>query len=378
MNPVVIPAADPTGLPAPVWLLQGLQVFTFILHLLPMNLILGGGLATAWAAWRGKALAARGDARSRYYEELAVRVVKLLPVATAFTITLGIAPLLFLQVLYGQLFYTSSVLMAWVWLAVIGLLMIGYYGYYGVLHSKEVLSLRTALLSFGSAVVFLVVGFIFTNNLTLMARPEKWSGMYAANPHGTHWNLDDPTLWPRYFHSVVASVAFTGVFLAILGLIQNRKDPAAGEFTSGLGARLFGASTLVQLAVGLWFLFALPERVRSAFLGGSLADTLLLWVSVAVALAAMPLMRRKPLWGTAAITLTIAGMAIVRQRVLTLTLAPHWSAASLEVAPQTAVFLIFVALLLAGLSLVGWMIWKFVGGRGEAAALVTAKDAKAA
>lgn len=378
MNPVVIPDADPTGLPAPVWLLQGLMVFTFILHLLPMNLILGGGFATAWAAWRGKALAARGDARGRHYEELAARVVKLLPVATAFTITLGIAPLLFLQVLYGQLFYTSSVLMAWIWLAVIGLLMIGYYGYYGVLHTKEILSLKTALLSFGSAVVFLVIGFIFTNNLTLMMRPEKWSGMYAANPYGTHWNLDDPTLWPRYLHFVVASVAFTGVFLAILGMIQKRKDPEAGEFTGGLGARLFGVATVAQLAVGLWFLFSLPERVRSAFLGGGPADTLLLWGSVTVALAAMPLMRRKPLWGAAAVSLTIAGMAVVRQRVLTLTLAPYWSTEPLKVEPQTAVFLLFVALLLAGLSLVAWMIWKLAAGGGQAVTPAAAEKIRAA
>lgn len=42
MNPV-IPAPVPIPLPAPPWLVQILLVFTYILHVLPMNLLVGGG-----------------------------------------------------------------------------------------------------------------------------------------------------------------------------------------------------------------------------------------------------------------------------------------------------------------------------------------------
>ena len=40
------------------------------------------------------------------------------------------APLLFVQVLYGRLFLTSSVLMAWWWLAVVPLVILAYSGAY--------------------------------------------------------------------------------------------------------------------------------------------------------------------------------------------------------------------------------------------------------
>src|SRR5262245_50672909 len=118
----VIPDADPAGLPAPVWLLKLLLVVTFALHLVPMNLALGGGMVAVWSSLRARGRAGADAAEADSHRALAAGLAKLLPVATAFTITLGIAPLLFLQVLYGQLFYTSSVLMAWSWLAVIVLL----------------------------------------------------------------------------------------------------------------------------------------------------------------------------------------------------------------------------------------------------------------
>ena len=50
------------------------------------------------------------------------------PVAA--TVTLGVAPLLFVQELFGRVFFTSSILMAWFWLAIIALLIPAYYGVY--------------------------------------------------------------------------------------------------------------------------------------------------------------------------------------------------------------------------------------------------------
>ena len=40
--------------------------------------------------------------------------------AISFAITFGIAPLLFIQVLFGRFFYTATVLVAWAWLGMLG------------------------------------------------------------------------------------------------------------------------------------------------------------------------------------------------------------------------------------------------------------------
>ncbi|MEE9203583.1 MAG: hypothetical protein V3U08_01100 [Nitrospirales bacterium] len=42
----------------------------------------------------------------------------------AFAIVLGVAPLLFIQVLYGQLFYTAAILVGRVWILLILVLIL--------------------------------------------------------------------------------------------------------------------------------------------------------------------------------------------------------------------------------------------------------------
>jgi hypothetical protein len=364
---VVIPDPDPAGLPAPVALLKTLLVFTFILHLLPMNLVLGGSLVTTWNLWRG--LGARRTGReeaARRHFAVASSLSALLPAAAAFTVTLGIAPLLFVQVLYGQLFYTSSVLVAWSWLGVILLTMIGYYGFYGLSLNRHRPSPTLVAVGVVSALAFVKAGFVFTNNLTLMLRPDRFYPLYQKSALGLHLNLDDPMLWPRYLHFVVAAVATTGLALAIIGRRQARKDAAAGAWIQSYGVRLFVGATVFQLFVGLWFLSALPAAVRASFLGGNGADTAMLWGAVALGLLAVVLAPRNLWVGVGLIGVTLTGMAVVRHRVRTLVLEPHFSTDTLAVRPQTVVFLLFAVLLVVGLAVVAWMAVQLARGKASA------------
>jgi flagellar biogenesis protein FliO len=52
-------------------------------------------------------------------------------------------------------------------------------------------------------------------------------------------------------------------------------------------------------------------------------------------------------------------MVILRQRVRTLSLAPFFRTEQLSVASQWGAILLFLVLLLAGVCLVGWMVWQF-------------------
>ena len=106
MNPL-IPAPVPVPLPAPVWLLRFLSVFTFVLHLVLMNCLVGGVVLLCVSAYR--------SLHDEQQRELVRRVAPVMPAVVSFTITFGVAPLLFLQLVYGQFFYTSSLLMAWGW-----------------------------------------------------------------------------------------------------------------------------------------------------------------------------------------------------------------------------------------------------------------------
>ena len=55
------------------------------------------------------------------------------------------APLLFLQTLMGQFFFTSSILMGWGWFSVVVVLIFAYYGTYLQSFQREKLgTVRTA------------------------------------------------------------------------------------------------------------------------------------------------------------------------------------------------------------------------------------------
>ena len=349
MNPV-IPGPVPVPLPAPSWLLEFLLVFTFILHLVAMNFLLGGVIILSVSSFLG-----RRDSRHR---EFTRRITRALPSVTAFTITLGVAPLLFVQLVYGQLFYTSSDLMAWYWLAVVFLVMLGYYGVYWYQMQHDELGPKAAWVILVTAVLFIHVAFIFTQNMTAMLHPQDFYSLYVNGRVGTI--LGPVTLLniARMAHFVVAAVALAGLGIALLSRRWQTDSPDLADWGRRYGVTWFMGGTLVQFLVGLWFLFSLPVEVRQALVGDKLAVGILL-LAIILALLAL-LSAPKSLWVSSVAMLgTVSAMAALRHFVRIASLRPYFDPHLLPVQGQWVVFSIFVLLLLAGLATVGWMLYVF-------------------
>lgn len=356
----VIPNSDPIGLPAPAWLLQFLLILTFVLHLLAMNLLVGGVVIMGIAHRRGKS--------SPFYEKLAERLSRALPPTMAMTITLGIAPLLFVQVLYGQAFYTTSILMAWPWLAIVPLLIVSYYGLYIVQFKPEWLGNYRTAISWMSALIILFIGLLFTSNSVLILDPSKWGPMYAASDTGLRLELANNGIWARYLHSIVAGFAVSGLGLGFLAKLYAKDDPEWSREATAYGGKWFVNGTLVNLIVGMWFLFSIPKEIRMNFLGESMLDTGLLWVGVLIALGAMHFaMKQKVAVAAGMVTASIVLMAISRHRLRAMYLNPELDPNALKVAPQWDVFVVFALLLVAGIVVVAWMLAKLARGNDPAA-----------
>jgi hypothetical protein len=121
------------------------------------------------------------------------------------------------------------------------------------------------------------------------------------------------------------------------------------------------------MASGIWFLASQPARIRSALLGSSPPDALLLAVAIACALVALGVLvppdrisAGRISIASAAIGVTVILMVILRQRVRTMWLEPYFRTEQLSVASQWGAILLFLALFLAGVLLVGWMLWQFL------------------
>lgn len=350
MNPV-IPAPVPVPLPAPAWLLQFLLVFTFILHVLPMNFLLGGTVILTLSGFLG-------CKRSRH-RELAVRAARALPPVVAFTITLGVAPLLFLQLVYGQLFYTSSVLMAWFWLAVVFLVLIGYYGVYWFNMQQDELGPRARWVMLGTALVFVLVALIFSRNMSFMLRPEEFYVSFLKHKVGLIVGPVGAADIARLLHFIVGSLAVAGLGLAILSRTWSREAPDLAVWARRYGVKWFMGATAVQIFVGLWFLTSLPVGIRHLFLGGDALATAILVAAIALALVAMMTALRNLALGGACLVGTLVLMAVIRHLVRVAYLRPYFDPRALPVEGQWVVFTLFALLLVAGLATVGWMLWKF-------------------
>ena len=265
-----IPAPDPLPLPLPPGVLKALLLVTFTLHLMAVNFGVGGSLILAIHAWRGKP----AD------RDLVQRLAPLLPAAVTFAITLGVAPLLFVQLTYGPFFYTASVLMAIPWLSLIFLLMAGYALLYRFVGASATMSLHAGS-GILAALLLLAVGLMLVNVTTLSLRPDLWATHAAASPHGGRLNTADPTLWPRYLHMVAGITAVAGLFMAAWGAWRDH------GYARRSGLHWFIGATASQAVWGTWLLVKQPAPVLNLLLDANTAPSLTLWLSSACGLLAL-------------------------------------------------------------------------------------------
>jgi hypothetical protein len=350
----LIPLSD--TIPAHWMWFQVFLIVTFAIHLVFMNAMLGSSIiALAGLLRRGAGRLA--DARTG-------RAV--VPSLIAFTINSGVAPLLFVHVLYGHFLFTSSVLMAWWWLSVVGLLLLAYAGAYIVDFRFDALNrLRTALLT-GIAGLLMAVAFIFSCNMTLMLSPQHWL-RYLAHPTGTLLSLADPMLLPRYLHFLTASVAVGGLAMAWMW----RRREKSGEHDARHGRHRamgwYNVATALQFLVGSAFLISLPPTVRSLFLGGAPLATALLALSLMGGLTGLVLgLRRRLIGCTLATLVTIFLMVLVRDQLRRAMLAPFFSPENLTVDPQSGPLVLFIAALVL-VSLAVWILLRLAVKSGREA-----------
>jgi hypothetical protein len=349
MNPL-IPAPVPVPLPAPVWLLQGLSVFTFILHLLLMNCLVGGVVLLCLSAYRGQ--------HDLQHRELVRHVAPVMPTVVSFTITFGVAPLLFLQLIYGQFFYTSSVLMAWGWLSVLFFLLIGYYGIYWCSFHQDEFGSRQLWVILVTAVMFLAVMVLFSRNMNFLLHPQDFYARFLARGAGGFLAPSNPATWPLLMHVFVSALGVSGLGLALLAGAWRRESPDLAAWARRYGLRWFRTWISVELLVGIWLLWRLPVEIRTQFLVADRLLTGLLLLAVVLVLLAMWAAHKSLAVGAVALVGTLSLMAVIRQQVRVATLRPYFDPHALPVQGQWVVFAIFAILLVAGLATLAWMLYQ--------------------
>jgi hypothetical protein len=279
-----------------------------------------------------------------------------LPFTIAFTVNMGVAPLLFIQVLYGQFIYTSSLLMAVYWISIVLIMLVAYYSAYLYDFKFDTFGNRRSIFIAVTVILLLTVGFFFSNNMTLMVMPDKWIS-YFNNPNGTLLNLSEPTLIPRYLHVVVSAVAVGGLFLAVFWKIKQNRSNTSYLPHIKQSMRWFNYATLSQFIIGSWFLMRLPGNIASLFMGGNSYATMLFTIGIIGTIVSLILGFKNRVWPCAATTIvTIAVMVLMRDQLRLAYLKPYFHPSMLETTPQYGPFFLFLVSLILGALLIGFML----------------------
>jgi hypothetical protein len=342
-----IAALIPTPDALPVhWLwLQLFLTSTTFLHLLAMNLMLGSAFIALATPPRGNGsvVALRRD------------IGRTLPYTIAAAINLGVAPLLFIQVLYGQFFYTSTVMMAGYWLAIVALLIASYIAAYLFTLRHE--TLGQGRLCIGVTVALLaLIGFLFTNNLSLMQLPASWPAWFSSRS-GWLLNLSDGALLPRYLHFMASAVAVGGLGIALFYEVKKRQGEISGEIWRIRGCDWFSYASLINFPIGFWFLAFIPASTYDgATWGGRIFILLLAATIFGIAKAIIAAMRYRVLPATVWALATVFCMTLARDLLRVEDLKPWFDLTELPVLPQYSPLLAFLLLAGAVVWVVGWML----------------------
>lgn len=354
------PAPDPIPLPAPVWLFKALHDLTLSLHFVFLYLMLGGlMLAVCWN-FLGHLT------KSKNSIEASGVVINRVPIVMTFVINLGVPPLLFSQVLYGQALYTSSVLIGVLWLSVVFAIMAAYaLLYVGGAWSQA----KRAWWGWGlvSLLLLLYVGKIYSTNMTLMLKPEVWVGMYDATAMGLFFPPYDPTRTPRYVFMMVGALAF-GALGTTFYSAKSLLEDGVKTYLRVWGGRIALVGLLALGWVGFWAYGTQPDFVKEGLWASPLfKPCFYLWfVGLGASIVFATLIQAKPasisildIYGAAVSSiLAIASFVVIRGGVRDITLAHKgldvWQSA---VNTNWLVVGLFLATLVAGVLGLVWLLW---------------------
>jgi hypothetical protein len=276
---------DPAGIPAHPVIFEVLLVLTWVAHIAFVMLALGGaGLAI---------YAFHNSARGKWWSRLSLGMTQVAKVSISLLIVLGVAPLLFTQVIYDPQWYASNVISGrWV-IAFILILIVAYCLWFAFSYAnKEHAKRYVGVYAWVAFVLFCFEGFIMHALSYQSLLPAEWMNWYAP---GGSVDMSGAGLhavqWPRYLFIMSLSIPMIGAFLfAYAKYFETNLDYDAAYlvFVRGLARRISAYGFLLTLIPLLVWQFVLPAS--SGLIGNPIGWLLF----VAIAGAAAWARRRDP------------------------------------------------------------------------------------
>lgn len=248
----------PFGFPAASGWYLTLYVLTFCLHAVLMSYVFAGTFFTMIACCFKRL----NDSTEDKARSLSALLRDWLPLFLSAAITAGVAPLLFIQILYRDSFYTANLLMFHRWMSILPVLIVGFYLLY-VLKTKWFLHrsvpIRLAI-TFATLGCFAYTGWSWTENHLLSLQSEDvWVDQYESRA----MVFVSAQIFPRLGMILAATFPTLSVLLG-WQLMWNGTDKADADAHTKTLAIVSVAGLVVSGIFGGVYLGIIPEFARSA------------------------------------------------------------------------------------------------------------------
>lgn len=248
---VLLALRDPAGVPFYPVVFQALYILTWALHIAFVLLALGSLALSLYGSTRQK-----GDENWRILTPHLIQTGK---ISVSILIVLGVAPLLFTQVIYDPNWYVANTLSGmWVFTFVYAL-VVGYSVYYWYSYANKAQKGGGTLIGAASFLILVFCGILMHNFALTSIMPQDWMSMYAPNgkvdTSGWVFNMDVI----RLAFMVSLALPVLGIFLQNYAqFVSTRSDfsKAYVEFTQTLGTRLAVMGLLLSAVLFLLWMWS--------------------------------------------------------------------------------------------------------------------------
>lgn len=330
-----MPLPDYNFIPAPLWLITILHILTLTLHFAAMNFLVGGIIIVLW-----------GKFGNRWEHPTVKTFVKLFPSAMAATVTLGVAPLLFVQLVYHQQIYSASIISGWYWLMIIAAVIFSYYFLYGAAFSKKAGAGRRGTYLLLALLGLVYVSIVYSSVFSLAEDPDLMKSLYASSQGGLVVNPAVGDYVFRWLHMIFGAITVGGFFIGLIGRDNEQ------AFNVGKSFYLWG---LVAASVaGLAYLFTLGEDMLALMRDPAIW---VLTIAIVLALGALHFFFKKRfLWSGTMLFLSLLGMVYTRHALRLIRLSPEFDPSTIPVNPQWSIFFVFLICFVLALGLLWYML----------------------
>ncbi|MDY6821969.1 MAG: hypothetical protein SVN78_10155 [Deferribacterota bacterium] len=326
---------------APEFIFVSLYIITLLFHIIFVNLTIGCTASILVSKYIYKVY------NDNDYNIISNKLANLNTINISLTITTGVAPLLFIQVLYDKLFYTSSILIAYYWLFILIAIIIAYYLFYIYKYKPFYLKYKPfggTIYIFIAFILFMYVAFILVSNTLISLNPHIWPNLQNS----INFNII-PTLLPRYLHFILAALAFNGIFICIYANYNKTIDNNIREKLYNLGKNMFIYTTITQFIIGPWFLLSHKKEILYNVLTG----TGTIYIAIAILLSIVLiylLIKKKSIILISIISFIVLTLMILLRRLIEVEyLKPLLESIIYKTDFQLTAFIMFLVLFLGAL-----------------------------